>query len=124
MLFFEKKNKDDLNRRLYRRHRIYQTTFYRMGDSANNVKNCMIHDISYGGILIELDEDIDIGTNIIVLMNFNGNILQEKVNTIRHNKLLNKKYGCEFTDDSKKEEREEILSTFFENINEKQTEIN
>ena len=116
MPFFKKKEKIDDNHRIYKRHSIFQSTYYKLEDSSKTIKDCMIQNISQGGMLLVIEENLDIGTHLIIIANFNGQLIQEKLIIVRKQKMITKKYGCVFADESSKENRETILKSYFESL--------
>lgn len=114
-LFGSKKDKDKEKRR-HSRHEIYQATYYMLDDKERNVKECLIHNISLGGMMIEAKEELPEGTMIVVIVNLGGKILQEKLRVLRKTMFITPHYGCTFVDPDGEEKRQKQLHQFLENL--------
>jgi len=116
MSIFTKKEKNDDEKRRHKRHEIFQASYYKLHDDQQTIHDCVIHNLSLGGIMIETNGELPDGLDIVIIMNLNGTILQEKMRIIRKAKIITHRCGCNFIDRSTREKRERIISAYLKSL--------
>lgn len=112
MLFSKKDSTRKKQERKHQRHNMYQATYYKIDDDDRKIQNCEIHNISLGGMFLEIKEKLEIGTKIVIVLKISGILLHEKLRIVHKQKIITSRYGCEFIDDIHKEKRDSILKQF------------
>ncbi|MFW6365568.1 MAG: PilZ domain-containing protein [Spirochaetota bacterium] len=87
------------NRREDERTSLFQSSYYRIDETEDDVRECWIMDISTGGIKIEVNrtENIDESDELVVIFRIFEAIFREHV-AVRHTEgALNRmRCGCQF----------------------------
>ena len=95
--------------RLHERIQVYQSTFFRSSD-PQALHDCLIHDLSEGGILFETKETLAPLERIMVAIRYGKKICNEEVEIVRSTRLISLRYGARFHTDAHAALRREWLA--------------
>ena len=95
--------------RLHERIQVYQSTFFRASE-PQVLHDCLIHDLSEGGILFETKEALAPLDRIMVAIRYGKKICNEEVEIVRATRLISLRYGARFHTEAHAATRREWLA--------------
>lgn len=91
-------------KRAFKRFAMYQSTFFK-SSAPNMVYECLIHDLSLGGVLIETKEILASGDRLTLAIRYGEKVYTEEIEIIRQMRLITLRYGCRFLSNFNREAR-------------------
>ncbi len=97
-------------KRRFQRFPVYQSTFFKTSD-PNKIFDCLIHDLSMNGILIESNYHLSQGDTITIAIRYGSKVYSEDVRIVREMRLITLRFGGEFMSEQNATNRKIFLSS-------------
>ena len=100
---------DKEEQRKHKRIQVYQSTFFRSSD-PQTLHDCLVHDISQGGILFETKETLAPLEHVLVAIRYGNKVHSEDIEIVRSMRLISLRYGGRFCTEANAKIRAEWLA--------------
>lgn len=112
-----KKSNRIQEKREHPRYDFIQASFYRLDIPESNPHPCQVNNLSFGGLLMQCDETVEIGQDLLIIINLDGLILKEKIR-VMHSSAVEEHnmFGCRFLETKNIKLRNRELMRYINNI--------